>query len=256
MRTSCNHGGPGAAAGARLSSARGWLLVALLALTGPAWGALPGDPWENVNREIFEFNDAVDRWVLKPVAEGYDRVLPDRVQNGIGNVLDNLRMPLVAVNQLLQGKPGLALQDMTRFVVNSTVGIGGVFDIAARNDLPRHSEDFGQTFAVWSGGQGPFVTVPFRGPATTTHVAGMVVQVFVSPLLFLLPTNEALGVAAVDVVNTRAALLSTEQLISGDRYLFIRDAYLQNRDYEIHDGQIEDDPFLDDFGDDFEDFED
>lgn len=242
----------GAGARTRRTSTPALLLAALIGAATPALADLPGDPWEGVNRKIFGFNDAVDRWFLKPVAEGYDRVVPDPVQNGVGNVFDNLRTPVVAANQLLQGKPGLALQDFTRFLVNSTVGIAGIFDIASRNGLPRHDEDFGQTFAVWTGGQGPFVTVPFRGPATTTHIAGMVCQIWASPLLYLLPAREALVAGAVDVVNTRAALLTTEQLVSGDRYLFIRDAYLQSRDYEIHDGEIEDDPFLEDFGD-FED---
>lgn len=256
MRTSIPVRNAGDSAGARarqsaragFCAARALLLSVLIGSAGQALADLPGDPWEGVNRKIFSFNDAVDRWVLKPVAEGYDRVTPEPVQTGVGNVFDNLRTPVIAANQLLQGKPRLALQDFTRFLVNSTVGVAGVFDIASRNGLPRHDEDFGQTFAVWTGGQGPFVTVPFRGPATTTHIAGMIVQIWASPLLYLLPAREAAVAAAVDVVNTRAALLSTEQLISGDRYLFIRDAYLQSRDYEIHDGQIEDDPFLDDFG--------
>lgn len=231
---------------------RGLRLGALLVMAGlaaPIGAETPGDPWEPVNRKIYQFNDTVDRWVLKPVAKGYDKVTPDPVQRAIGNVFDNANTPIVAVNQLLQGKPKRALSDFTRFLVNTTVGIGGIFDIAARNDLPRHSEDFGQTFAVWTGGQGPFVTLPFRGPATTTHVVGMVCELFTSPLLLLSSRRDVLIAAAVDVVDNRAALLSSEQLLSGDRYLFIRDAYLQSRDYEIHDGQIEDDPFLDDFDD-------
>lgn len=231
---------------------RGLRLGALLVMAGlaaPMEAQTPGDPWQPVNRKIYQFNDTVDRWVLKPVAQGYDRITPDPVQRAIGNVFDNANTPIVAVNQLLQGKPKRALSDLTRFLVNTTVGIGGIFDIAARNDLPRHNEDFGQTFAVWTGGQGPFVTLPFRGPATTTHVVGMVCELFTSPLLLLSSRREVLIVGAVDVVDNRAALLSSEQLLSGDRYLFIRDAYLQSRDYEIHDGQIEDDPFLDDFDD-------
>lgn len=233
---------------AGLRAAAGLLAAALaLGCGATAAAASPEDPWEGVNRKIYGFNDAVDRWVLKPVATGYDRVTPQPVQRGITNVFDNANTPVIALNQLLQGKPRRALEDFTRFIVNTTVGIGGIFDVAARNGLTRHDEDFGQTFARWGGGQGPFVTVPFRGPATTTHVAGMLLEAFTSPLRLISPTRDALLVGAVDVVDTRASLLSTEQLISGDRYLFIRDAYLQSRDYEIHDGELEDDPFLDSY---------
>lgn len=208
-----------------------------------------GDPFEGINRKIFAFNDTVDSWVLRPVAKGYDKVTPDPVQHRIGNFFENLRTPLVAVNQLLQGKPKAGLSDLTRFLVNSTVGLGGMFDLAASNGLPRHDEDFGQTFAVWSGGQGTFLMVPFRGPATTTHAAGMLLNVVTSPLRLLSAGRDRFAVGAVETVDARAALLSSEQLISGDRYLFIRDAYLQSREYKIKDGQLDEDPFLDDFDD-------
>lgn len=222
------------------------LLAGMLVLAAaPATAA--EDPWEPVNRKIFAFNDTVDRWVLRPVARGYDRATPQPVKRGIGNFFDNLGTPVVALNQVLQGKPKRGLGDFTRFLVNSTIGIGGIFDIARRNGLPRHDEDFGQTLAVWTGGQGPFLTIPFRGPATTTHAAGMILQGFTSPLLLISPNRDRLIVGAVDLIDTRASLLSTERMVSGDRYLFIRDAYLQNREYEIKDGDIEEDPFLDDF---------
>jgi len=224
----------------------GTLLAGLLAL-----GAVPAalgaeDPLEPMNRKVFAFNDTVDRWVLRPVASGYDRVTPQPVQRSIGNFFDNLGTPVVALNQLLQGKPKRGLGDFTRFLVNTTIGIGGIFDIAGRNGLPRHNEDFGQTLAVWTGGQGPFLTIPFRGPATTTHAVGMILQGFTSPLMLISPNRDRAIVAAVDLIDTRADLLSTDRMVSGDRYLFIRDAYLQNREYEIDDGQVECDPFLDD----------
>ena len=131
--------------------------------------------------------------------------------------------------------------------MNSTVGIAGIFDVAGGSGLPAQREDFGQTFAVWSGGQGRFLVIPFRGPATTTHALGMVVNGFLSPLRLVDPMEARLAVGAVEVVDARAGLLPSERLISGDRYLFIRDAYLQSREYEINDGEIEEDPFLDDF---------
>jgi phospholipid-binding lipoprotein MlaA len=231
----------------------GWSL-AVFALVAGLGAAVPGvasaqetqDPFEGFNRKVFAFNDRVDAWILRPVARGYDTVTPDPVQRRIGNVYSNLATPFSAVNQLLQGKPRAGLSELTRFMVNTTVGIGGLFDVAAANGLPRREEDFGQTFAVWSGGQGPYLVVPFRGPATTTHAAGMVVSAITSPLRLISPTRDQIIIGAVEVVDARADLLSSERLISGDRYLFIRDAYLQSREYEINDGRVEEDPFLDD----------
>ncbi len=210
--------------------------------------AATADPFEPVNRRIFAFNDALDTWFLRPVAKGYDTITPEPVQRSVGNVFRNLATPGIALNQLLQGKPRAALGDFTRFLVNSTVGIGGLFDPAAANGLPRHEEDFGQTFARWAGGsQGPFLQIPVRGPATTTHALGMVFGVFTNPLMLLSSTQDRVIGSAVDVVDTRAQLLSSERLISGDKYLFLRDAYLQRREFLINDGVVEEDPFLDDF---------
>lgn len=221
------------------------LAVCLGLAVAPAALADENDPLEPLNRQVFAFNDTVDRWVLRPVAKGYDRVTPRPVQRSIGNVFTNLGTPAVALNQLLQGKPKRALEDFTRFLVNSTVGMGGLFDVARDNGLPRNEEDFGQTFAVWGLGQGPFLMLPLRGPANTGHAVGMVLDAFTNPLM-LLSHPERTAAVAVNVVDTRAALLSSEALVSGDRYLFFRDAYQQRREYLILDGQIEDDPFLDD----------
>jgi phospholipid-binding lipoprotein MlaA len=227
-----------------------WLLLAPLALfaaAGPAAAKDAEDPLESVNRPIFKFNDAFDAWILKPVAQGYDKITPGPVDQGIGNVFENAGTPAIALNQLLQGKPRAALSDFTRFLVNTTVGLGGIFDIATRNGLPRHEEDFGQTFALWTGGQGPFLMLPGRGPATTTHAVGMVFNAFTNPVMLVSPNRDQYLITALDIVDTRAELLDTERLISGDRYLFIRDAYLQRRQYLINDGRVEEDPFLDDF---------
>ncbi len=244
---------------ARAALPAGMLLACWIALAwaAPAAAEQQGtrDPLQGINRKVFAFNDHVDRWILKPVAKGYDRVTPDPVQRRIGNFFDNLRSPFGALNQLLQGKPEAGLTDLGRFLLNTTAGIGGLFDVAAANGLPapRHEEDFGQTIAVWSGGQGTFLMIPFRGPATTTHAAGMLLNLVTSPLQLLPSTQARLAVGAVNTVDARAGLLNAENLISGDRYLFIRDAYLQSRQYEINDGEVEDDPFLDDdFGDDGE----
>jgi phospholipid-binding lipoprotein MlaA len=213
--------------------------------------SMAGDPLKPVNTKIFAFNDTLDRWVLKPVAQGYDKVAPEPVQRSIGNVFDNLGTPATALNQFLQGKPKEGLVDVSRFLVNSTVGIAGLFDVAARMGLSPHTEDFGQTFRVWGIGRGPFLMLPLRGPATTTHAVGMVLDAFTNPLILLSNPERPVAVA-VNVIDTRAQLLEAESFITGDRYLFVRDAYLQNREFEVNDGVLEEDPFLDDF-DDFED---
>ena len=121
----------------------------------------------------------------------------------------------------------------------------GIFDIASRNGLPRHEEDFGQTLAVWTGGQGAFITLPGRGPSSVTHAIGMVGDAFTNPVMLITPIRDRIAVTALNIVDIRADLLSSERLISGDEYLFIRDAYLQRRSYLINDGQVEEDPFLD-----------
>jgi phospholipid-binding lipoprotein MlaA len=210
------------------------------------------DPWEGANRKIFQFNDGVDRWVLKPIARGYDWLFPSFVKRGVGNFFTNLGTPAVALNQLLQGKPGRAATDTGRFLLNSTVGIVGLVDVAAANGLPPHDEDFGQTFVVWGAPNGPFVTIPFRGPATVTHAAGMVLDLFTNPVRYVSPARDRYLLNGVDIVDNRASLLPTESLITGDKYLFLRDAYLQSREFLINDGIVEDDPFLDEFDEEYE----
>jgi phospholipid-binding lipoprotein MlaA len=237
---------------------RGWIVLVVCAcLVGCAsTGERRPDRFEPVNRKVYGFNDTLDRWILRPVAKGYDRAVPRPVKRGIRNVFINLGTPGVALNQFLQGKPGAGMSDLTRFVINSTVGVAGIFDVAGRSGLPRHEEDFGQTFAVWGFGQGPFVMLPFRGPATTTHAVGMVFDLFTNPVMLVSPARDRAVVIGVDVVDVRAQLIPLESLITGDPYIFMRDAYLQRRDFLISDGVLGDDPFLDDFDDEYDDADD
>jgi len=236
-------------------SALGILLVGLAVLLIPVPPALAEtrDPIEPVNRKVFSVNEFFDRWIVKPVARGYDR-LPAPVKRGIGNVFQNLGTPGTAINQFLQGKPAEGLSDTTRFLVNSTFGLLGWFDVASKGGLPKHEEDFGQTFQVWGIGSGPFVMLPGLGPSTTTDTVGRVFDFFTNPVNLINPERDQYIVRGIGMIDTRAGLLSAEKVISGDRYLFMRDAYLQRRQFLINDGVIEEDPFLDEF-DDFEDDE-
>jgi phospholipid-binding lipoprotein MlaA len=231
-----------------------WLALACLAVAAaPRTQADNVDPLEPVNRKVFWVNDTADRWVIRPVAKGYDRFVPGPLKRGVHNVLVNLGTPAVALNQFLQGKPRQGASDTGRFLLNSTVGILGLFDVASRGGLPRHDEDFGQTFGVWGIGSGPFLMLPARGPATVTDAVGSVLDFFTNPLNLITPSRDRYVAIGVDALDTRVQLLSVDGLISGDPYLFMRDAYLQRRQFLINDGLIEDDPFLDDFDDDYDD---
>jgi phospholipid-binding lipoprotein MlaA len=167
------------------------------------------------------------------------------------NVFENLAVPRTAVNQVLQGRPHEGMVDVTRFAVNSTFGLLGWFDLATRSGLPKREEDFGQTFSVWGIGSGPFVMLPALGPSTVTDTAGTVLDFLFNPIELFESDATQYGLRAVDVIDTRAELMTVESVISGDRYLFMRDAYLQLRAFEVKNGEIdvEDDPFLDDFED-------
>lgn len=215
------------------------------AVTVAAPGKNP-DPWEKFNRGVYRFNDVADRYVLKPVAKGYKAATPEMVRIGVTNFFINLRSPLVVMNDLLQGKFKQAGGDTLRFVVNSTVGVVGVVDVAARINLPLHDEDFGQTLGVWGVPSGPYVVLPFMGPSSVRDGTGLMVDAAANPRRRLLVDEVDWILFGVDVVNSRASLLDLEDIIQGDRYLFIRDLYLQRRAYSVQDGQIEADPFLDD----------
>ncbi|WP_439135711.1 MlaA family lipoprotein [Pseudomaricurvus sp.] len=227
------------------------LTAGLLLLTSSQYGIANDsseieDPWEGVNRKIFVFNDTLDTYFLKPIAKGYRAVTPDPVETGVSNFFSNLLEINNVVNDLLQAKWAQAGNDTGRLLVNSTVGIGGLFDVAQHFGMPRsEGEDFGQTFSVWGAGQGPYIVVPFFGSTTLRDGVGMPFNAYVHPLTLVdhVPTRNS--IYAGDLVDTRASLLDAEDLLSGDKYTFIRDAYLQRRDYLINDGTVEDS-----FGDD------
>lgn len=218
------------------------------------------DPWEGFNRAVFRFNDSADRWVLKPVATSYRQITPIFMQNGISNFFGNLREVTNTFNSVLQWKWGQAGNDAGRFLVNSTVGVVGLFDVAQYMGLdPNDDEDFGQTLAVWGVPSGPYVVLPFMGPSTVRDVPAEAVDWYTNPLTYIDHDPTRYAFKFTDLVQTRAGLLKAESLLQGDRYVLLRDAYLQRREYLINDGELEDDfggDLEDDFGDDLDDEDD
>ncbi len=205
------------------------------------------DPLEGMNRRVQAFNDGADRLVLKPIAKGYINITSKGVRRSVSNFYDNFAYPITIVNQFLQGKFKLGFSDLGRFVVNTTVGLLGLFDPATKMGLDHHDEDFGQTLGAWGLPSGAYFVVPLWGPATTRSGTGDIVSFFVHPSNLIEDENIWYAYFAGWAVQARASLLEAEELISGDRYLFIRDAFLQRREFLVNDGQIEEDPFLDGF---------
>ena len=207
------------------------------------------DPFEEINRSIWNINEALDDNFAKPVAEVYDSITPTFVQTGITNFFRNINEVDNTINQLLQGKPVLAINDFTRFLINSTIGLAGLIDVASSIGLERHREDFGQTLGMWGFSQGPYLMLPILGPSTPRDLMSRPITSFLSGT-FAIDDNEVrLGLTALDALETRARLLDVETLIIGDKYSFVRDSYLQAAEFEAKDGVIEEDAFLDDMDD-------
>lgn len=221
------------------------LSIAAMVLSGCATvpadsGTDARDPIESFNRQVFEFNDVVDRAFLKPVAQAYEYVLPEPVRDCISNIFSNFREPSNAVNNLLQGKPIDAVSDTCRFVVNSTVGLLGCFDPARQMGLEKHNEDFGQTLGRWGIGSGPYLVVPILGPSTLRDAIGIYgAEPYLDINFYIDNVRVRNAILGTRVVNQRAELLQTDDLISGaalDKYRFIRDGYLQRRRSLVYDG--------------------
>ncbi|MFI8751543.1 VacJ family lipoprotein [Vreelandella lionensis] len=215
----------------------------------------PQDPWEGFNRRVFAFNDVLDRYALKPVARGYKAVTPEPVQTGVGNFFSNLGEVRTALNSLLQGKPTNAGLATSRFLINSTVGIGGLLDYATLMEITADKEDFGQTMAVWGWEDSRYLVLPLLGPRTLRDASGLPADFAAHPITYMDDHQLRAGLTALDIIHLRAGLLDQESLISGDRYRFVRDAYLQRRQFEVNDGVLGEDPFAtDDFDFDDTDF--
>lgn len=207
------------------------------------------DPFEEYNRKVWAFNEFLDDNFAKPTAEIYTSFTPDFIEVGITNFFRNLNELDNTANQLLQGKPLLAINDFSRFLINSTIGLGGFIDVGTRFGLERHDEDFGQTLGVWGVGSGPFLMIPLYGPSTPRGLAGRSVSSVLSGTFAIEETDVRIGITALDALETRARYLEVETLIIGDRYSFIRDSYMQYQEFESSDGENQTDDFIEDMDD-------
>jgi len=198
----------------------------------------PKDPYESFNRAMFAVNEGIDV-VLKPVAQGYDAAAPLPVKAGVGNFFGNLYDVWTAVNNFLQGKGQQGASDVGRVLVNTTIGIGGIFDVASEMGLEKHSEDFGQTLGKWGVADGPYFFWPLIGSRTTRDTFGWVVDSFADPVMGMNDIGARNSLAGVRLIDLRASRLPTDKIVEQaafDKYNYIRDAYLQNRRSAISDG--------------------
>ncbi len=224
------------------------LLMSLLLFSSFISSEEVSDPFEDINRLTFEINETLDKVIAKPTANFYSK-FPTPIKKGVTNLFDNLEEINTSVNQALQGKPLTALNDISRFVINSTIGIAGIFDVATAMGLKRHEEDFGQTLAVWGVPAGPYVMLPVLGPHTVRDLLGRPVSSFLSVTFHMTESDVNFGLNMIDALETRERLLEVESLLSGDKYYFVRDSYIQYLDYEIKDGINVQDDFADDMDD-------
>jgi len=206
------------------------------------------DPFEDINRITFKFNESIDNNFLKPVALTYSKA-PKPIKKGISNFFDNLEEIETSVNQILQGKPKLAINDFSRFIINSTIGLGGFLDVATKIGLTRHEEEFDQTLALWGVPSGPYIMLPGLGPSTLRDTLARPFSSFLSVTFHMTESDVNLALKGMDALETRERLLEIESLIYGDRYNFVRDSYVQYMNYEINDGVNVEDEFIDDMDD-------
>ncbi|MDY7559735.1 VacJ family lipoprotein [Pseudomonas sp. 10B1] len=212
-----------------------------VALVPSAAQAADEDPWEGVNRVIFRFNDTLDMYALKPLAQGYEFITPRFVEDGIHNFFNNIGDVRNFANDVLQAKPHAAGVDTARLLLNTTLGVAGFIDVGTRMGLQRNDEDFGQTLGYWGVSSGPYVMLPLLGPSTVRDGLARFPDTYDSPYHYMNDISWRNSLEALDIVDTRASLLSAEKLINGDKYTFIRNAYLQSREFKVKDGKVKDD---------------
>jgi phospholipid-binding lipoprotein MlaA len=241
---------------------RQWILVlgivSLTALTACA-GNIPAapkderaeyDPWEPLNRRIHNFNQGLDKVTLKPLAKGYQAIMPEFVEKGVHNFSLNLLGPLFIINNVLQGKPARGAKEFARFVVNTTVGIGGLIDIATASGVESSPEFWGETFAVWGIPDGPFFVVPFLGPRVVSSTVAIPLNFASDPTFYMDDSTEKWALWGIRLIDARMQLFQFDEMVEDayDPYIRIREAFLQNRRYRIYDG---DPPEEEDFYDEF-----
>ena len=198
------------------------------------------DPWIDNNRRIYALNDFFDRLIIRPVATTYRSLLPRFARQGVGNFFSNVDEINVFVNDLLQFKLGHAVSDTGRFVLNSTVGLGGFLDLASSVGLDKNEEDFGQTLAFWGVGAGPYLVLPVFGASNVRDTFGLVLDTAFNPMQYYRESALRYPLLLLEELDTRAAYLDLDDLVVGDRYLFIREAYVQRRNFLVKDGVVED----------------
>jgi phospholipid-binding lipoprotein MlaA len=201
----------------------------------------PNDPWEPFNRSVFQFNEGLDAYVLKPIVAGYRFILPEIIRDGIYNFFANYSDIYTALQNLLQGNPGLAFNDLMRVVVNTTMGLGGFIDLATPGGLEKHKEDWGQTFGVWGVPAGPYVVLPFFGPSNVRDTFGTVADIESDYLFtYLKDIGVRNSVTGLRIINGRNTYYEAGDLLDVaaiDKYSFMRDAYIQRRQYQIDEGR-------------------
>lgn len=216
------------------------LLLALPLAHARAEEAHNVDPFESFNRKMFVVNDKLDAYLIRPIAKGYQFIFPRPVQRGISNMFANMYDFSASVNGVLQFRLVGAGQSGGRFVVNSTLGFLGIFDVATRMGIRPYRTDFGHTLAIWGARPGPYLMVPFFGPRTVRSGTGTIFDTYISIPTYLSNVRLRNTLWGMELIDGRASLLQAEELMSGDRYIFVRDAYLQQREYFVNDGVVED----------------
>ena len=219
------------------------LSLGLLLLLGcaalPPGKRNPRDPWERMNRATYRFNDKFDRAIAQPVARGYRKATPHFVQTGVTHFFDNLEYPIVMVNDLLQGQFKPFLSDTGRLLLNTTVGIGGLMDPATAMGLDKNDRDFGQTLGKWGAGTGPYLVIPFLGPSDLRDAVGRVGDDYSNPRHYIRNAYVDYGLWLLRAIDTRARLLDAQSALDSayDPYAFLRNVYLQHRDFKVNGGQ-------------------
>ena len=224
-------------------------LLLILLFSFPLFGKEINDPFEDLNRDIFAFNEKLDEKILKPTALLYRKVTPQFARTGVSNFFSNLEEIDTTINQVLQGEIKYAFNDAGRFVINTTIGLFGLIDVASKMGLERHEEDFGQTLGVWGISSGSYIMLPFLGPSNPRDLLSRPISSYLSGTFAMEENDVKFTLVGIDALETRERLLDAETLIIGDKYIFVKDAYVQSREYEINNGSTEDDVFLDDMDD-------